>query len=350
MRKLIFAFIVLLSISSCKKDNKEEKSIINTSDPNAVTAAVKVWHGSLVTGQPPAPSNNNNVQLDASLNDEVVAIAGRYAIISPEVVAGDIAGYYLQINGAGSYFKVDFSKPRTTNRVRTSRPHSKPGLRLSTDSTNNADSAIVITIPDNIEPGEFCVTYCAYDAQGNVSNLVTTCVTITSFGGDATVSYLEGNWKLTGSKEDGLPWEDAAIGDTTYSDGYCVNGRPSYFCDSSICSDLRFINYIGVYANDVMNFGKTGALQYKSEGTDKYLLMDSSTCNNFKYESENYSYQMSGAWSYDNTAKKITLVFDFDEFGLPEPEFYEFELTKVSDKIIYLKDPIEEYTLRFEKL
>jgi hypothetical protein len=347
MRKLIFAFAVILSISSCKKDSKEEESNINTSDPNAVTAAVKVWHGSLVTGQPPAPSNNNNVQLDASVNDEVVAIAGRYAIISPEIVTGNIAGYYLQINGAGSYFKIDFSKPRTTNRVRTNSSHSRLALRLSGDSSNNADSAIVITIPDNIQPGEFCVTYCAYDAQGNVSNLVTTCVTVTSFGGDASVSYLEGNWKFTGSKDPDDIWESINGNDTSYIDGYCVDGRPGYYCDSLDCSSLRFIDYIGTY-NDVMTFGKTGALQYKSEGMEKNILIDSSSCSSLKYESSPFSEEINGAWSYDGGTKKITLIFDFDEFGLPYPEVIELELIKVDNSKIYLKDS-DGWIMRFEK-
>ena len=143
-------------------------------------------------------------------------------------------------------------------------------------------------------------------------------------------------------------WESVNGKDTTYYDGYCVDGRPSYSCDSIICSDLIFATHISSY-NDVMTFGKTGALQYKSDGFDKSVLIDSSSCSNLKYESTPFSEEINGAWSYDVTSKKITLVFDFDELGFPDPEAIEFELVKVDNNKIYLKES-DGWIMRFEKL
>jgi hypothetical protein len=49
--------------------------------------------------------------LDATANPTVKALAGRYATILPEVISGDVQGYYVGIAGSGQYFKVDYTNP-----------------------------------------------------------------------------------------------------------------------------------------------------------------------------------------------------------------------------------------------
>ena len=48
-------------------------------------------------------------------------------------------------------------------------------------------------------------------------------------------------------------------------------------------------------------------------------------------------------------AKKLYLFFDFDELGFPDPEAIEFELIKVDNNKIYLKES-DGWIMRFEKL
>ena len=51
----------------------------------------------------------------------------------------------------------------------------------------------------------------------------------------------------------------------------------------------------------------------------------------------------------NSLARGITLVFDFDEVGFPDPEAIEFELVKVDNNKIYLKES-DGWIMRFEKL
>ena len=130
-----FAVLVIL-ISSCQKElNPKLDEPISSDNPQSLSAALRVWHGVRTQGQPPAPSG-----AAIHINDmdvaPVFAFAGRYAIIKPEVMSGDVEGYYVKVNGASEYFKVDYTRPRNIN-GRLSRPgqrHNNPFLSRG-DST-----------------------------------------------------------------------------------------------------------------------------------------------------------------------------------------------------------------------
>ena len=358
MRTMSFFALLIFIFSSCKKSGSDEETLVKPEDPVALSKAVSVWHGTRVTGNPPAPTNNPNspVLEPQSNNQTIKAIAGRYAIVQPQLVSGSVAGYYIQINGASDYFKVDYSKPRNTG-GRQAVPGKKPSLNKSnfkifgTDSTGgNVDSAIVISIPPTIQAGELCITYCVYDAAGNISNLITTCITVTSFGGDATISYLAGVWHMTAERDDtSQVWYPVIYSDTSYSSFTCVNNKLSYDCPTSNCN---FSNYIVDISNGLkadFTFNSNGGLKYEVSYSYKNLNLDSSTCSNLIYTSDGFSDQISGAWSYTTSTNKLVMVFDLNSSGQTEPEAYEFVLEKISDKVIYLHDPVGGYALKFEK-
>src|SRR5689334_17275082 len=118
MKKLLWLpLATLIFLGSCKPDKSVDTPKLRTDDPKALSAALKVWHGVRTNGNAPAMSANPNrpVLSQQSNNQNFKAIAGRYAIIQPEVESGSVAGYNIQVNGAGQYFKVDYSKPRDIN-------------------------------------------------------------------------------------------------------------------------------------------------------------------------------------------------------------------------------------------
>ena len=44
----------------------------------------------------------------------------------------------------------------------------------------------------------------------------------------------------------------------------------------------------------------------------------------------------------------MILIFEFDYYGVPEPEAYEYDVIKVNDNHFILKD-IDDYYIRFER-
>jgi hypothetical protein len=345
-------------LASCKKEGTTADSNVKPEDAAALSKAVKVWHGTRVTGTPPAPTNNANSPVLDWISDHqtIKAVAGRYGIIQPTVVSGSVAGYYIQINGAPDFFKVDYSKPRNIGgRYGTPNAHLPKGLQnhriFGTDSTgNNLDSAIVISIPSTIQPGTFCATYCAYDDAGNISNLITVCVEVVAFGGDGSASYLSGLWHITGQKDGSSPdWAPVLSTDTTYWSFTCVNNMLSETCPTSNCTFTDYAAYIYADTKADLNFGGDGGLRYDYNYVEKSLDLSTSTCSNPVYTNSGEDEQISGAWSYTATTKKLIIVFDLNSWGIPNPAAYEFMVEKINDNLIYLHDSIDGFSLRLQK-
>ncbi|HEX6333109.1 MAG TPA: hypothetical protein VFZ78_02720, partial [Flavisolibacter sp.] len=199
-RMLMLPLVGILFFASCKKDDKPVDSTVKPEDPVALSKAIKVWHGERLAGNPPA-ANTGGPSAAVTSSQNIKAVSGRYAIIKPEIMSGNVAGYYVKVNGAQEFFKVDYSKPRDLGRLKMpvrKSVHNRAlykGMKIDSTGNGNLDSGIVITIPTSIQPGQFCITYYAYDPSGNTGNPVTVCVTVVAFGGDASFN---GTWHITG--------------------------------------------------------------------------------------------------------------------------------------------------------
>jgi hypothetical protein len=354
MRKLLFLPLAFVLFYACKPDDSNQSSKINTNDPKAVSSALKVWHGARANGNLPASNNNpNGPALDPSSNNQSIkAIAGKYAVIQPEIMSGYLAGYYVKVNGASDYFKVDYNKPREggKQKPRLSRHNRSLAKGLDIDSTGggNLDSSIVIIIPASIQPGQFCMTYCAYDSLGNVSNPITVCISVLSFGGDAASSYLNATWHITGSSTDTtIGWDPVfGVGDTMYSQGYCING---HIVDSFGMGPVTYPAYIYSVTQSDLTFASNGGLKFDYAEIYKEFNYASSSCSNYVYNTMTDSDHMTGAWSYNSTTGKMVLIFDFDDMGNADPEAYEYKLIKLSNNKVYLHDLDYDEYLRLEK-
>ena len=354
MRKILLPLAAVFVFYACKPDKPDNSGTLRPDDPKAVSSALKIWHSSRVQGNPPASNNNPNGPLlnPQSNNQTIKAVAGKYAIIQPEVMATSLAGYYIKVNGADEYFKVDYKKPREGGRgkPRVSR-HNKAlakGFGIDSTGSNNLDSSIVITIPSTIQPGQFCMTYWAYDSTGNVSNPISVCISVYSFGGDASASYLHGTWHMTGYSEDTtMGWEPmAGYSDTMYSQGTCINNQ---IVDSFGMGQVTYPLYIYTIDQADLAFSSTGGLKYTYSETDKEFNYQQSSCSNFVFDSYSYSDALTGAWSYNSTTGKMIIIFDFDDMGIAEPEAYEYKLIKLSNNKILLNDQDWGDYLRLEK-
>jgi hypothetical protein len=347
---------LFLVFYSCQKEPKEKvDNTISSKNPQQLSSSLKVWHGTRTQGTPPAPKGTA-LQLDNSATDPIFAFAGRYAIIQPEVISGDVSGYYLRVNGASEYFKVDYSKPRNIN-GRLIRPKHSSTVFARMDSTGgNLDSAIVIVLPSNLQiPDTICVTYWAYDNAGNISNAVSVCIIINSLGADANGAWIDGTWKLTAQWEDNFPHDTVVYNRwVTEEQGglYCDNGMLQW-SDYPIPGKPFLANDSIFYRKVNLTYGSNGGLKYEIDDSWKTIDDANTTCSNIVFNPvENEAESFTGAWSYNSTTHKFVIVFEFDDAGVPVEEAYEFDAVKLNDKSMILidnTDPSDPYYSRFEK-
>jgi hypothetical protein len=330
MKKKFFfmASFATVIFFSCKKDNTPNTPdpLLNSKDPVALSKAISVWHGSRVAGNAPAPSGGSIApSVSGPSGGLVQALNGKYAIINPALLSGSVAGYYLGIAGANEYFKVDYSKPRTGNRPFPGRKHHNV-LGRPLDDT---DSSIVVVLPSNLQvPDTFCITYCPYDSLGNIGQPVTTCIAVNQLGGDASSSWIEGNWRYMGDNINDTNNFDTLVygiwtgNSSTYS-CFTDNSGNSYFTrtcfsDSSnntSCTPLNASDSIFNYASD-LSIGSNGAMQYIDTSATKSADESISTCSSIHFNTSSDSYHVAGGWSL--TGDRVTLVFQIDESGLPD--------------------------------
>lgn len=360
----LLAFVcVIASFTSCKKeDTKEpEDPVLNSKNPQAISAAVKVWHGERLQGSAPAPKGTA-LALDASVTPPVtLAFKGRYAIINPAVTQGEIAGYYLQFNGAKEYFKIDYSKPRG-GRTGNRQPSSPFGIgnRQARMQNGNADSSIVIALPANLQvPDTFCVSFCAYDPAGNVSNVVTTCIVVNNLGTDAAGSFLHGEWKNTATWDSSVTNRDTIIYNKwmaePYHSGYACHvdpGTGTSYLDYNYNGATPLVTDSTFYLKSHIQFATNGGMKYEYKSSYRHVDLSQSNCSKFVFHPVFDDHQnITGAWNYNAATGKMVLIFEFDDAGIPTLEAWEYNVIKVSNNNIILSENNfgYPYHIRFEK-
>ncbi len=346
------------AMSSCQKDfapgvieDTQPVQIISSKDPVTLSASLKVWHAERINGAAPV-SNSRIPSVSAGIYPIARAIAGRYAIIKPKVTSGNVAGYYLALQNAGQYFKVDYAKPRHTNG--RNMHADQPGNMFTNSGT--ADSSIVIELPDNINaPDTFCVTYCPYDSIGNVGDPVTTCVYVETLGADNSSAFLLNDFKLTS-----YWWDSAGIRthyDTLmYNQWYKKVAAPlGYYCDNSTLTYGTVPNGITNLGADStykrkynLRFATNGAFDFEANESNKKVDVAGSICSQLAFNLSDYMERKTGGYSYNSQTNKLIVVYEFNNEGTPDVAYHEFALTKITDTHITLKE-WNNLVFRFER-
>ncbi|MBI3882846.1 MAG: hypothetical protein HY305_01115 [Sphingobacteriales bacterium] len=355
MKKYVLLSVVIIAmLASCKKDkNNEQQSL--TSNTNDITAAITVTHATTIKGTAPASTGGTEIQLDTAKNNQVIeAYKGSYAIIHPTVSNGSVAGYYLTINGADSYFKIDFSPAASAVHAKkrhffNNHPNNNghTASRPAIDSSGYSDSVIIIKLPDNIAPGKYCITYRAYDWYGHISNTITTCVVVETLGDGSNGSEFNGTWKLSGYKfldsthnDKDTSWKydvyDSIRHDQYYDTLYCLNDQLTGYCPSHTC-DIISSFYSSYYWNNKadVTFSPNGAWLSESEDVNKYIDYQASTCSNPVYRKDIDNHTDIGGWSYNTATKKMIVIYTDSSTVIPSTEADEYQVTeKTATKFI----------------
>src|SRR3954470_8929142 len=117
MKKILLFSAVACSIAfyACKKDSTTTTPDTTTPpaiDPVALSSAINVGYGTSITGSFPAASTTADgpvLMSDGYDKRTYYAVNDRYVVIFPHLVTGSVAGYYVKINGAANYYKIDYA-------------------------------------------------------------------------------------------------------------------------------------------------------------------------------------------------------------------------------------------------
>lgn len=324
MKKVILFSAVTCSVAfyACKKDinNVTETlpAVIDTTytsagpaiDPVALAASVTVGYGTSVQGAMPEATSGTQAPVlntDGYENLTYYAINNRYVVIYPHSVSGDVSGYYVTINGSGSYFKVTYPAvvPSTDGRVKTKH---KTGLR--DDDDQRIDSAIVIKLPVGLKSDTFSLKYAAYDASNRVSNPVSAIVKVVS-SKTTDDALLNGNWSVFAfNYAYNGTWDTAKYkADTSYYGFNCVNDRVEWCYNGNCTYQLPY--HIGGTTRDEIAFGANNLATFTYAYINENINTSASKCGETPiYDSNGRTDVTPGGYSYNDSSKVLTIIYD----------------------------------------
>lgn len=318
MKKALLFSVVASAIGlySCKKDGTtttitntiRDTTIINqfasgVANADTLTANIQVAHGASVTGEFPTSSTDAAAPvLDSLYKKTYTVIKSRYLVIYPPVSGGNIAGYYIQIAGAKSYFKVDYTQAYGWRKATTADGRE--------EATGYVDSTIIIKLPTTINGDTFYVKYAAYDEQNRVSKAITATALVLPEADDAFTNKATGSWQYYSTNYyEGGNWryDDYQVdtGGTSSAKYTCNNDELVYSTTGELDvitqATTRWRKFtIGKYSFSEQNY-------YRSRSLDPY----NSTCTDYTYSLyENNDENSYGGYSYDPASKKVTFIYE----------------------------------------
>ncbi|MCV9385570.1 hypothetical protein [Reichenbachiella ulvae] len=344
MKSTRFITMLLLGLFFYSCDDNDGVDLIDSSDPNAVIAALEVEGAVFIEGMPPLPSEDQNApKLWEYEYDELAKVgAGGNMNYSVDLSQGDVAGLYFQIEGADGY--LDIPKTTLNQSFEVSDKHYMSRL-LQTQE----DFALVIPIPEALTSGEICVNYCVYDSENRVSNVVSRCIEIVEPGGK-NGDFLVGEWNA-------IKYVDHYDG-MTYEYYFGVPDEYTYGTTIPCNDEIIEVEITESYEDKFLHvtYSKNGGLRYKAEMIDIYLDEENSNCSP-SYLEETTAFDLNGVWSYDDSNGSIVLAleYEFSFEGVEKTENVAIEgsialedgllvLTQVGDEY-----PDEIFKMYFEK-
>lgn len=295
---------------------------------NELTESLVIDGAILIQSSMPVPSGNGALEL-APPTFSIKAFVGQSLRIPLEERPSDeVAGVYFQVKDASTYWDIPFS-----------------GLQNGRLSRAQDSLFINLSFPTDISVGELCIEYAIYDSQGNVSNIIETCVEVLPTGGEALARLAEvENWEVFAFNSDG---DSIGVGVTE------IGERMNYEVP---CGDSTgFINIELFYKveNFDMVFSATGQHSRRKGFSRDHLVKDSLDCiNQPSYKTSPFDdYEMhEGGWFYDTTTETLKIITNKSTYGFiddtdnrvveEKSEYRELELEVrfITDSEVFLQD------------
>ncbi len=324
MRKIsLLTMLVAIAISvtfySCKKDDDstseqegneqladEQNATEETKIPTTtLDSQIDVAYATKETGAPPSPNSNIDFQLNTDLQEAFQGTGFKIQFSS----SASIAGAYIQFKDAdgtpaNSYFDVtDFNDANKTAKNKSSKIFKNQNTKTK-KAAEDFDNEIQVDFGDNIPAGQFCYDICLYDTSNNISQILTVCVTVEAWGGNASIV---GEWILDSQEP-----ED--------------NNEITINCQDDSSFDALDYQYTKNEWTFVLNEDGSYYEIYDNEGSEIDEEASSSACSAI-YSDETYENldKYSGNWAYNEDNETLTLVdFKYEDL-LDEENTEEYE-------------------------
>jgi hypothetical protein len=147
----VFAVLVPLAVVACTP--------IDPGDPDRLSQVITIPGAVRVQGQPPSQASSSaGPGPTIAGGDGLSVTSGGQAVLNVQYQASSgYRGCFVQVRGASDYFRVE-----------------------SNEAANEGRIQIPINIPDNVDTGSFEMYTCIQDANGGVSNPLTTSIAVTN--------------------------------------------------------------------------------------------------------------------------------------------------------------------------
>lgn len=205
---LAYTFISTIGLSSCPK----EKTV---TVHDTTTIAISIWSSGKINADtlseglklanstivedsvfPAATATDDTPGLNSPLDGTHIATKGGLLTIYPTNTSGFVQGYYVQIVGAKSYFKVDYG---LSEEIPLKVFNKYEGVRGN--GTGHIDSVLAFQLPAGVNGDTFYVKYAAYDKNNLISQPTIATVVLLPIVSNSIADSLKGSWRLTGYKD-----------------------------------------------------------------------------------------------------------------------------------------------------
>lgn len=163
MKQHFLLLLLTLFIWSCDDDDVAEDRLIDPADADAISEVIILPNNAQSqAGNPPPPSQAAAAPEVENFVDRLTSSNGTTSPLNfgYSGITSNLGGCYVQVDGAGEYFTVPYNAT----------------------SGNDGSLTLPITLPTNVDQGTFCVSFCVYDTEGLVSNVVSTCLDVLRLG------------------------------------------------------------------------------------------------------------------------------------------------------------------------
>jgi hypothetical protein len=303
----ILTVIVFLTFS-CSKDDVSDNSV-NTELANQqnelenkfvtlenLNSGISIEGATKKTSTPPKPNSDINLSVSSNTIEGLQKSGFNLSFTSTET---DISGAYLQFKDANgnlstSYFDIPLASLKQSKKANAKSPitSKKTVIEKKTYQIN-------VDFTDLIPAGKFCGVLCIYDSANNISQPVTVCIEVESWGGNAEIV---GEWVLETSDYN----ETSTIN--------CVNGKNI---------EVPYEQVVNEYLS--LKFTETGNFEIHDRSELKYIdyVASENSCSAiYEKDSNKNEAKNNGQWAYNEVYKKLTLV-SFSYLDILEPQYNE---------------------------
>ncbi|WP_303315833.1 hypothetical protein Q4Q34_13935 [Flavivirga abyssicola] len=309
--KPLFALIAFsILVYSCSSDdnnndngNEQLANEQNQLEENPVPLAnlnsdISIDGATKNQGTPPAPNSNINLEISS---DKAEAFQSSGFNLKFSTAETNVAGAYLLFkdsdnNNASDYFNIPVSSFVTDKSSNIKSDKSRGPLKKSSKNLIDGEYEIDVDFGNSFPPGKFCADLCIYDSENNISQIVTVCVEVEAWGGNAAIT---GEWILVEATDDDK-FETTCENQETIEVDYSMTVKEEVILN--IESDGDF--YITEYE------------EYKNINTEA----TATNCSAVYFdEIQKYDDKETGKWAYNETDKTLTLVsFKYEDFINPQ--------------------------------